>query len=224
MSATTDFLILEIKPLCNQFFELNSKFYDLTTNKGCGTYIEGLVEWLRDMGYTKVGHLKKTGSGTQYNGHSHDGFLYREGDPTLYRHVDCIVNAESTDPTKPPAPGFGIDIPRYGEPDWMAEPNAPVPADSVPYVPYWGDPSSDKAMRTLMYDFSRKPETYNPGMGRWISRLVHSATLGPVKPSEGGEPLGFDGALNRHRPEWCQELGGLDSNVPVPDDFFPEYK
>lgn len=105
----------------------------------------------------------------------------------------------------------------------LPEPEPEPEPDSVAWAAYWGDENSDEMTRTLFYDYSRRPENYNPGMGRWMSRLVHTAYMGPIPPSQGGMPLGPGQALARHRPEWCAALGGLDPNVPVPDDFFPEY-
>lgn len=204
MSELTEFLEEEIKPLCDQFFHDRANEFDLTVNEGCGLYTEALVEYLRREGYDKVGHLKKNPGQTQYNGHANDAFLYREGDPILYRAVDIIGAAESTDPENPPKPNFGIDQPRYGEKDWMTEPNsepAPQP-DVVPWVPYDEASFNDRVQKQLSYDYSRRPQLADFKVSVWSARVFHSAYMGPEK-----KPLGFDQALRKHRPEWCDALG-----------------
>lgn len=217
-----------LRHLANNFFDNNAHKFDLTENQGCGKYTEAFVRHAQSNGFPKVGHLKKNPGQTQWNGHANDAFLYKEAaseTDKLYQAVDIIGNAEAKPPynntnNKPPTKHFGVDIPRYTEADWLAEPAGEGGEHDmmIPWAPYFGDKSSDKITRTLMYDFSRKPETINPGFGRWLNRCLHSAFLGPD-----GIPLGPDGALARHRPEWCQALGGLDPNVPVPDTFFPEW-
>lgn len=216
MSATTEFLNEVIKPLCDSFFDAHSGQFDLSENEGCGLYTEALVAYLRNQGYSKVGHLKKYGSATQYNGHANDAFLYREGDPTLYRAVDVIGAAESPPPYPPegtnprPSKNFGIDEPRYKDEDWMATPNAPTPVDVVPYAPYQGDASNAELKRTLAYDYARRPQGADFDVSVWAFRVQHSAVMGPLPPSQGGKPLGMSAAVTKHRPEWCEAL-----HVPV---------
>lgn len=207
---------VELRTLTDAFFASEAHKYDLSHAEGCGQYMEALVPYAQSHGYPKVGHLRKHGSQTQYNGHAVDAFLYNDPVPPsgLLQSVDVIKDAESDHASA----GWSIDIPRYTTADWMQsvepeEPPVDPPANTVPWAPYWGDASSDEMTRTLFYDYSRKPESANFGMGRWLNRCLHSAFMGPE-----GIPLGPDGALARHRPEWCAVLG-LDPSVPVPASF-----
>lgn len=228
-----------LKGDCDKFFASNAKHFDMAKKEECGRYMEALIPHLQDMGYRDVGFLKKSSGQTHYNLHAIDAIAYDLGG-NLTHAIDVIARAEQPHPWKgevpgnpnagndPPGPNFSEDKETAYKTteDWLSEPweePEPIP-DTVAWASYWGDPASDVLMRTLMYDFSRKPEAYNPGMGRWISRCVHTAFLGPIPPSQGGTPLGVTGALARHRPEWCAALGGLDPHVPVPDNFFPEWK
>lgn len=216
----------ELKLLTDSFFDAHAHEYDMATNEGCGRYIEALVPYAQNNGYPKVGHLRKNPAQTQYNGHANDAILYNEpeGPDNLLQSIDLIARAEQPHPwiseggTNPdPGKNFGVDIPRYKESDWIQSVESEQPpdeGDTVPWQPYWGDLNSDEITRTIFFDYSRKPESANFGMGRWISRMIHSAVLGPE-----GVPLGIDGALARHRPELCAALGGLDPNVPVPASF-----
>lgn len=209
MSQLTDFLDENIKPLCDEFFANHALAYDLSHKDGCGQYTEALVRHLRALGYTKVGLLKKHG-GTMYNGHSIDGFLWREGDPTLYRHTDVINSAE----TDHASAGWSIDDPRYEDVDWMAEPPSSVPQNSVPYTPYQGDSSNAELKRQLAYDYARRPQGADWDVSVWAFRVQHSALMGPIPPNQGGKPLGMTEALIKHRPEWCAALGV--PVVPIP--------
>jgi hypothetical protein len=209
MSALTDFLNETIKPLCNSFFNAHAHEFDLTHKDGCGLYMEDLVEFLRDQGYAKVGHLKKYGSATQYNGHAVDAFLYRQGDPLLYRAVDVIGNAESTDPNKPPVASFGIDAPRYEDKDWMAEPASAPVDDMVPWVGY-DENGFNELKRQLAYDYARRPQGADFDVSVWAARVFHSAYMGPEK-----KPLGLVAAVDRHQVEWCAALGVSVKDVPA---------
>lgn len=220
----------ELKQFTDAFFLSRANEFDLTEASGCGQYIEALVIEAQNKGWEQVGHLRKFGSQTQYNGHAVDAIAYDFGG-NLAHAVDLIVNAEAKPPYssnhRPPSVGFGEDTVTIYETNkvwYLIDENDNGNSDSggnntIPWQPYWGDPASDKITRALFYDFFRRPESYNPGMGRWLNRCLHSAFLGPK-----GIPLGVDGALDKHRPEWCEALGGLDPNIPVPDDFFSEYK
>lgn len=213
MSVTTDYLNVVIKPVCDTFFDTQSKNFNLTTNEGCGLYTEALVKHLRNMGHVKVGHLKKNPGQTQYNGHANDAFLYREEDPTLYRAVDIIGAAESTDPNNPPRKNFGIDEPRYTDEYWMATPNTggggSTTPNMVPWVAY-NEQGYERLKQQLAYDYGRRPQGADFDVTVWAARVFHSQYFGPS-----GVPLGFDEALKKHRPEWCGALG-----VPVDDTWF----
>jgi len=218
MSETVDFLNQVIKPECDDFFDRHSYKFDLTHNEGCGQYTEALIKHLRLSGYIKVGHLKKNPGQTQYNGHANDAFLYREGDPSLYRAVDIIGAAESTDPANPPRKNFGIDEPRYSEKDWMAEPNGepvPSPDPTVPYKAYEGDAYwHDKVGKVLYWDYTGKTHDNKPTndtrAGRvgldsmsivWTARTIHDIKMEGLDPQT---------SLDKHRAEWCAGL-----NIPV---------
>ncbi len=218
MSDVIEFLNEEIKPICDDFFDNHSHQHDLTTNQGCGEYMEDLVEHLRALGHVKVGHLKKNPGQTQWNGHANDALLYRQGDLVKYRAVDCIAAAESTDPLKPPSKNFGIDEPRYTDADWTAKPQGePVPTNTVPYTPYQGDAINSELKRTLAYDYARRPQGVDWDVSVWAFRIQHSALMGPIPPSAGGHPLGMGGAIEKHRPEWCSALSV--PVVPVPSNW-----
>lgn len=215
MSATTDFLMQQIKPHCDVFWDAHHNLYDFSTNEGCGQYTEDLVERLRILGFEKVGHLKKYGSATQYNGHANDAFLYREADPDLYRAVDVIFAAEAKPPYTPsnPAPNknFGIDIPRYEDKDWMAEPgnSEPVP-NTVPWVAY-NEQGFQRLKNMLAHDYGRRPQGADFDVSVWAGRYFHNCYMGPE-----GIPLGEDGALHRIKPELCAALG-----IPM-DNYYGE--
>jgi hypothetical protein len=199
MSIVTDFLNETIKPVCDAFFDQHAHEFDLTQNDGCGFYTETLIRHLRALGYVKVGHLKKNPSQTQFNGHANDAFLYRQGDPILYRAVDIIGSAEAKPPYTPtnPAPhkNFGIDEPRYQDSDWMAEPNS--------------SPQPGPKMVQLAYDYARRPQGADFDVTVWSARTFHNAYMGPE-----GTPLGEKAGMERAQKEWCAALGV--PVVPVP--------
>ncbi len=208
MSALEDFLIQELKPKCDAFWNANAHKYDTAHKDGCGQYIEALIPHLRSLGYSKVGYLKKTGSGTQYNGHSIDGFLYREGDPTLYRHVDVIAGAEAPGASA----GFGIDIPRYTDSDWYPVATSTPPSTGmVPWVPY-DENGFQELKRQLAYDYARRPQGPDYDVSVWAARTFHNSYMGPNK-----VPMGFTAGLEKARAEWCAALGV--PVVPVPPSW-----
>ena len=76
-----------------QFY--NPQTMDLSTAAGCGKFVEAVIngtgpEW---------GHIKKSGSQTQYNGHAVDAIMYRSNTPLynglLYQAVDIVLGAEA---------------------------------------------------------------------------------------------------------------------------------
>lgn len=213
MTDLEKYLTENIKPLCDVFFEMHAHSFNLSTNKGCGEYTEALVADLRAKGHVKVGHLKKNPGQTQYNGHANDAFLYREGDPDLYRAVDVIGAAESTDPNNPPRPNFGIDIPRYTDEFWMAKPNdsgggtQPGPK-MVPWVPY-NEQKFQFLKKQLAYDYARRPQGADFDVCVWAARTFHNAYMGPD-----GTPLGEQAGMERAQKEWCAALGVPVKTVP----------
>lgn len=205
-----------LQELYNRFWDANVHFFNLTQNQGCGEFTEAFVEHAQNNGFPKVGHLKKSPSQTQWNGHANDAFLYNEPDPTLLRAVDIIGAAESTDPHNPPRKNWGIDDPRYTEEFWLKEPHGePTPSPNmVPWVSYFGDTSNAEFKRVLAYDYARRPQGADWDVSVWAFRVVYTALMGLTSPQEGGHPLGLDGAREHHRPEWCAALGV--PVVPVP--------
>ncbi len=191
----------ELKDLHATFWSNFSNQFDLKTNEGCGKYTEAWVIYARNHGWSKVGHLKKSGSQTQYNGHANDAFLYNEPDPTLLRAVDIIGNAESTDPNRPPSIGWIIDEPRYTINDWLAEPNTNPNPNMVPWVGY-NEQGFQRLKNTLAHDYARRPQGADFDVSVWAARVFHSQYFGP-----NGIPLGEEAALHKHKPEWCHELG-----------------
>jgi hypothetical protein len=197
------------------YFEANKHKYNFEHVDGCGKYTEDCVrECLRPLD-TNWGLLKYEGSGTKYNGHRIDSILYRLpniGD-TLLHSIDIIVAAESDHASS----GWGPDTPRYTEADWLAEPKGPISSNTVPYQPYQGDASNNELKRTLSFDYSRRPQGVDWDVSVWAFRFQHSALMGPIPPELGGKPLGTQGAMNKHRPEWCAALGV--PVIPVPNDW-----
>lgn len=207
----------ELQQLSNKFWDDHSHEHDLTENRGCGQYIEAFVRYAQSNGFPKVGHLKKTGSGTNYNGHSNDGFLYKEAaSPTnsLYQFVDIIANAESKPPYtsahRPPTKFFGVDEPRYTDADWLAEPAGEGGEHDmmIPWIPY-DENGFERLKKVLKQDYARRPQGADFDVSVWAARVFHSTYMGPE-----GVPLGMDGAMKRHRPEWCGALG-----VPVDEHW-----
>lgn len=215
----------ELELLHRNFWDTFSIQFDLRTNEGCGKYTEAWVVYAQNHNFPKVGHLKKNPGQTQYNGHANDAFLYREGDPVLYRAVDIIGAAESTDPSNPPRPNWGIDEPRYKESDWLAVPNSsePIPGPkTVPYKSYEGDTYwHDKVGKTLYWDYTGKnykdqPVGTDKRAGRvgldsmsaiWVARTIHDIKMEGLTPEQ---------SLDKHRSEWCS---GLQIPViPVPSE------
>lgn len=208
MSVLEDFLNQNVKPLFNAFFDAHAHEYDLTHNDGCGKYTEAAVAHVQ-ISFPKVGHLKKNPVQTQYNGHANDAFLYREGDPTLYRAVDIIGAAESTDPSNPPRKNFGIDIPRYEDKDWLAKPGTSQPP--VQQFPGYEELGGDQLCRVmvgmpLQADYLQAGKPLDDGSVVWTNRTVYDALhfifVEKQKPEEAYRNSAF-----KHRPEWRKELG-----------------
>lgn len=209
MSEVTDYLTSEIKPITDAFFNTNKGKYDFSEVEGCGFYTEALVDHLQSLGYSKAGHLKKTGSGKQFNGHAIDAILWREPDPDLLRAVDVIANAE----THNASAGFSIDEPRYSDDMWLDIDggNNSGGSDMVPYVPY-DENGFQELKRTLAYDYARRPQGADFDVTVWAARVFHNAYMGPT-----GTPLGLDAGIARAREEWCSALGV--PVIPVPVDW-----
>jgi len=72
--------------------------YDLSTHDGCGQFLEACVTALHDEMSKNYGHLRKTGSQNQYNGHAVDALqlLVRDGE-TKAGVYDIILSSESPD-------------------------------------------------------------------------------------------------------------------------------
>lgn len=208
----------QLKQLHNEHWQLFAHGYDLTEQSGCGEYTEHWVSYAQSFGWDKVGHLKKHGSQTQYNGHAIDAFLYADGDGNpneLFQSVDIIANAESkppySDSHRPPSIGWNVDIPRYTISDWMKEPNqepGPVP-NTVPWVGY-NEQQFQFLKRQLAYDYARRPQGVDFDVIVWAARTFHNAYMGPE-----GKPLGEDAGLQRAQKEWCAALGVPVKDVPI---------
>lgn len=201
----------ELKKLADDFFDDHSLEFDLSLNEGCGAYTEAFVRHAQSHNYPKVGHLKKSGGATQYNGHANDAFLYNEMVPPsgLLQAVDIIARAEQKPPYGPgkeaPGKNFGIDEPRYKVSDWQEKPDNGGENNEhdfeVPWVPY-NENGFDVLKKQLKYDYGRRPQNADFDVSVWASRVFHSCYMGPD-----GKPLGFVAAMKKHRPEWCQALG-----------------
>lgn len=225
----------ELEELHSSYWDAHHTQYDMATNEGCGKYTEAFVKYGRAQGYIKLGHLKKNPGQTQYNGHANDAVLYNDGtgNPNgLLQAIDIIARAEQPHPWKgevpndphtgndPPEKNWGIDIPRYKESDWFAEPSNggnPVPVNTVPWVGYPGDASNAELKRILSFDYSRKPQGADFDVSVWAFRVMYTNLMGLVPPSQGGKPLGMTASVEHHRPEWCGALGV--PIIPVPSNW-----
>lgn len=206
-------MVPNLTAISKAFFALHNQSYDLSTNEGCGKYTETFVTEMR-MTNNKVFHLKKNPGQTQYNGHANDTILYKDAltDFNLYSAVDIIGNAEQHKPwlptpggNEPPLGQWIVDIPRYTDADLMLIGSTPNPTtNKVPWVSY--DEKGFQQLKNLLaFDYGRRPQNADFDVSVWAARVFHSAYMGPEK-----NPLGFDAALTKHRPEWCAALG-----VPV---------
>jgi len=198
-----------------QYFNANKHKYDFRHVEGCGKYLEDAVRECLQPLDAKWGLLKYTGPGTKYNGHRIDSILYRDPHPgdTNLRSIDVIIDAE-TDHAKS---GWGKDAEaRYTISDWLDKPvtTQPIPVDAVPWQGYFGDASNAEFKRVLAYDYARRPQGPDYDVSVWAFRVVYTALMGLLSPSQGGSPLGLGDAVTHHRSEWCNALGV--SVIPVP--------
>jgi len=199
----------EVRQHFDTFFDTHAHNYNLFTDEGCGLYMEAAIPYVRAKGFTKVGFLLYNGSGTKYNGHRIDSFLYDEiTNNGKLQSCDVIANAETDHASK----GWSPDIPRYSESDWadtVSNSNGePVP-NRVPWIAY-NEQGFERLKKQLAYDYGRRPQGADFDVTVWAARVFHSQYMGP-----NGTPLGFDAAMNKHRPEWCGALG-----VPVDNVWF----
>jgi len=210
---------VELKALCNDFYDNNAHRFDLTELNGCGEYMLELVPFCQQNGFPKVGFLKKSSGQTNYKLISHDNFLYNEPfsseNPKL-QAVDVIANAESKPPYtpshQPPGKAFGVDEPRYTEADWLEEfedNGGDMPGNTVPWVGY-NEGSFQELKRQLAYDYARRPQGADFDVSVWSARVFHSAYMGPER-----IPLGLPAAIDKHTPEWCGALGVAIKKVPT---------
>lgn len=208
-----------LRKVFDDFYDAHTHEYDLTENEGCGKYTEAAVKHAQNSGYSKVGHLKKNPGQTQYNGHANDAFLYREAadaNNPLYQAVDIIYAAEAKPPYSPsnPAPdkNFGIDIPRYTDADWLAEPDGEGGENDrqVPWVAY-DENGFQRLKNMLAHDYGRRPQGADFDVSVWAGRYFHNCYMGPE-----GIPLGEDAALKKIKPELCAAL-----KIPM-DDYYGE--
>lgn len=223
----------ELKKLADNFFADRSDEFDLSTNEGCGKYTEAFVRFAQISGYPKVGHLRKTGGQTQYNGHANDAFLYKEvNEDGLMRAVDIIGNAEAKPPytpsNQPPKSFFGIDEPRYKVSDWMAEPadlgdgdTGGSPSVKFPgYESLGGDGLIRKELgRAYAYDAQRAGQTkINAGTVIWPWRVAYDSFFEIVVHGKDATSSVKE-IVEKQRKDWCRSMG--INVVPVPVDFEP---
>lgn len=224
--------------LSRNFFTSNHNRFDLATNEGCGKYTEAFVEYARKLD-SKIGHLKKNPSQTQYNGHANDAVLYPtgvfNGHEEIYHAVDIIARAEQPHPWKseePNNPNAKDDpegqwsedkVTEYHSKDWLAEPGSnPVPGPKmVPYKSYEGDTYwHDKVGKALYWDYTGKTHDDKPTSDNRAGRIGLDSmsaiwiarTIHDIK-MEGLDP---QQSLDKHRAEWC---AGLQIPViPIPPE------
>lgn len=202
-----------LRQLFDAYFEIHAHNYDLSTVGDCGKYMEAVIPYAQAHGYAKVGFLKKTGTGTQYNGHAIDSFLYDEPVPpsNLLQSCDVIKDAE----TNHASAGWSLDTPRYQESDWLERPSPNGGEGNehdgmVPYVSY-DENGFQRLKRMLAHDYGRRPQNADFDVSVWAGRYFHNCYMGPS-----GIPLGEQGALERVKPELCNALG-----IPM-DNYYGE--
>lgn len=195
----------ELRQLTDSFFAANAHRFDMRYAEGCGKYMEELVPYAQSHGYPKVGHLKKSGSQTQYNGHAIDAFLYKDTVTVngLMQAVDVIGSAETDHATA----GWSVDFPRYTEDDWMESVETPTP-NTVPWVGY-NEEKFQFLKRQLAYDYARRPQGADFDVCVWAARTFHNSYMGPE-----GVPLGETAGMERAQKEWCAALGVPVKAVP----------
>lgn len=197
----------EIRTLTDAFFNAHKTEYNFEEVEDCGRYMEALIPHVQANGYPLVGFLKYTGSGTKYNNHRIDSFLYKDTTTVngLLQSCDVIANAE----TDHASAGWSPDFPRYTESDWVKTleeliGDDPVKPNTVPWVGY-DENSFQELKKQLAYDYARRPQGADFDVTVWAARVFHSAYMGPE-----GTPLGLPAAIDKHTPEWCDAL-----HVPV---------
>lgn len=191
---------IELQKIHSDYFSAHHNEYNMSTAEGCGQYNESWVRYAQNNGYGKVGHLKKSGTQTQYNGHAIDAFLYADGEGNpdgLFQAVDIIKDAE----TNHASVGWSIDIPRYTINDWMKEPNIQPNPNMVPWVSY-DEQGFERLKRMLKHDYGRRPQGPDYDVSVWSGRYFHNYYMGPK-----GIPLGEQKSLERVKPELCAALG-----------------
>lgn len=212
----------EVKWLADAFFLSHSDEYDLSSQEGCGKYTEAFVEEAQHKGFKRVGHLRKHGSQTQYNGHAVDAILYREavGEFGLYQAIDLIGDAESDHARS----NFGIDIPRYKDSDWMEKPDS-ASSEPVNVFPFYEALGGDSTARNLLGKVmladwreagrledaphkagNDRKVVIDDGFVVWTFRTLYDALYDVVvHKTDGVEAV--NKSISKHRSEWRKELG-----------------
>lgn len=192
----------EVRQHFDAFFDAHAHEYNMAHADECGRYMEAAIPYVRAKGFPKVGFLLYNGSGTKYNGHRIDSFLYDEvTENDKLQSCDVIANAETNHASK----GWSPDEPRYSKSDWSATvPNSQPTPNMVPWILY-DETSFQELKRTLAFDYARRPQGPDYDVSVWAARTFHNAYMGPDK-----TPLGISAGVARARNEWCVILG-----VPV---------
>lgn len=197
----------EVRQHFDAFFNAHAHEYNMVHADECGRYMEAAIPYVRAKGFPKVGFLLYNGSGTKYNGHRIDSFLWDEVTANgKLQSVDVIANAESPNAVK----GWSPDEPRYSHSDWAASvpPAGGGSSNMVPWVPY-DEGGFQELKRQLAYDYARRPQGPDYDVSVWAARTFHNAFMGPEK-----TPLGMEAGISRARNEWCAALG--IPVIPVP--------
>jgi hypothetical protein len=187
----------EIRVAFDSFFDAHAHEHNFSTAEGCGLYMEAAIPYVRSLGYTKVGYLLYNGSGTKYNGHRIDSFLYNEvTENGKLQSCDVIANAETTYAGK----GWSPDEPRYSASDWSATVLSSPAPKTVPYKAYEGDEYWHEQVGKILYaDYIRAGRTGLDSMSSvWTARTIHDIKMEGLSPSN---------SVAKHRIEWCAGLG-----------------
>ena len=186
-----------------KFFDDNKHRFNFVHKEDCGKYTEEFIPHLRSVtGDKNIGHLRKYGAQTQYNGHAIDTLCYYDPSRGTYQSVDFGGGFESSN-----ASGIWlVQEVYYTAKDWYLL-DTPV-GDVVPWVAY-NEQSFQRLKNQLAYDYGRRPQLADFDVSVWAARVFHSQYFGPNK-----TPLGFDAAMQKHRPEWCGALG-----IPVDNNW-----
>lgn len=200
------------RALVEYYFNKTYGQFDFRTHKGCGEFTEGCVNYLRQFDLN-VGHLRKYGSATQWNGHAIDAINYHDVTRDTYQSVDLLGNAETANAT----PQWVIQEVYYTANEWYLI-SEPIPEPEPPHVcpppfvmPGYENLGGDALCRELVgvplaADYKAANQSMNDGSVVWTNRTVYDALAFIV--NDKMEPrAAYIKSCEKRRPEWRRALG-----------------